>query len=409
MLHSNGSIVRAPKINPKKLAQKHLTEGHLVLYDITSSYLEGEYEKSEIVDYGYNRDGKKGHAQIVIGLICDKEGCPVGVEVYRGNTKDSTTALDKIDEIRQIYGIKEVTFVGDRGMLTKHNLEEIQKKQNENELLKNHFNFITALTHHDIRNLVKRDVIQPELFDEKNICEVTDPEETEKRYCLCRNPLRAKKDGDTRARLIELTESELTKIAHYKQSTTVEVLGARIGKVLDKYKTGKYITWEVKPDSSLKSKDHQVIWHQNTEKLEQEAQLDGCYVITTTASIESLTTEQTVASYKNLMMVEKAFRNLKTVQLEIRPIYHKTDDRIRSHAFLCMLAYYVQWHMQKRIESLTQRQKEGKKRRWTFCHIIETLKQITQNKVKIEGTEFYQISQLTSDQQKIYDLMAVKI
>ncbi|OZA41148.1 MAG: hypothetical protein B7X84_08500, partial [Alphaproteobacteria bacterium 17-39-52] len=315
-------LLERQKLIQKKLAQTHLKNGHLVLYDITSSYLEGEYDQSDLVDYGYNRDGKKGHAQIVIGLICNDEGCPVGVEVFRGNTKDSTTVLDKIEEIRVLYGIQTVTFVGDRGMLTKHNLMNLQEEQEQG------LDIITALTHQDIQKLLEQDLIQPELFDDLNVCEVIDPENPKKRYCLCRNPVRAKKDQETRMRLLELTESELEKIAHYKQATTVEILGSRIGKILNKYKTGKYINWEIKADqASLKSQEHQVMWCRNEEKLRKETLLEGCYVITTTAPAEKMSSEEIVASYKSLILVEKAFRNLKTVQLEIRPIYHKKDDR----------------------------------------------------------------------------------
>jgi len=394
-------LLERQKSIQKKLAKKHLGDGQLVLYDITSSYLEGEYHSSQLVDFGYNRDGKKGHEQVVIGLICNKDGCPVGVEVFPGNTKDSSTVVDKIHEIRQFYGIKKVIFVGDRGMCTKHNLKDLEKAGN--------FHTVTALTRSDIQQLLDRNVIQLELFDEMNICEVTDPDNPKKRYCLCRNPTRAEKDHKTRETLLEKTRLKLEQIADYKQSTTVGVLGARIGKVLAQYNTGKYITWKIKADEGAeKSRLHKVIWELYKSAIDHDEQLEGCYIITSTVQPEDMTTHEVVQSYKKLILVEKAFRNLKTVQLEIRPIYHKKDDRIRAHVFLCMLAYYIQWHMQQCLAPLTKEGK-GKNRRWTFVNIIETLKQVTRNKVSVEGVELFKISQPTPDQKKILRLMKLTL
>jgi transposase len=394
-------LLKRQKLIQKKLAQKHLIGNQLVLYDITSSYLEGEYDQSELVGFGYNRDGKKGHEQIVIGLICNKDGCPVGVEVFPGNTKDSSTVQDKIQEIKEFYGIGKVIFVGDRGMATKHNLEALKEEKD--------LYTITALTRMEINDLLERNVIQPELFDDLNICEVTDAADPQKRYCLCRNGVRAKKDRETREALIEKTKEKLEQIVNYKKSTTPEILGARVGKVLTQYKTGKYITWAVKADENVqKSRHHQVLWELNETAIERDQQLEGCYIITSNVRAEDMMAVEVVESYKKLMGVEKAFRNLKTVQLEIRPIYHKKDDRIRAHVFLCMLAYYIQWHMQQVLTPLTKEGK-GKNRRWTFTNIIETLKQVTRNKVKIEGVEVFKISRPTLDQQRIMDLLKVAI
>lgn len=389
----------------KKLAKKHLADGQLVLYDITSSYLEGEYAQSQLVEFGYNRDGKKGHEQIVIGLICNKEGCPVGVEVFRGNTKDSTTVVDKIQEIKEIYGIQKVIFVGDRGMVTKHNLATLQERE---DLSPNLFT-ITALTRAEIHQLLEDNTIQPELFDEFNIVEVTDPTDSKKRYCLCRNPVRAQKDRATRETLIQKTKDKLEEVTNYKQATTPEILEARIGKVLNQYHTGKYINWSVEVDKDTeKSHNHKVIWSLNEAAIKRDKRLEGCYIITANVKPEDMTAAQIVESYKKLMSVEKAFRNLKTVQLEVRPIYHKKDERIRAHVFLCMLAYYVQWHCQQLFVPLMNEGK-GKHRRWTFRNIIETLKQLTRNKVKIGGAELFKISHPTADQRRIMDLMGVTL
>lgn len=394
-------LLERQKAIQKKLANKHLANGQLVLYDITSSYLEGEYEQSELVEFGYNRDGKKGHEQIVIGLICNNKGCPVGVEVYRGNTKDGTTVVDKIHEIKEFYGIKKVVFVGDRGMVTKHNLEALKDEED--------LHMITALTRADINKLLERKQIQLDLFDDSNVCEVTDSDNPQKRYCLCRNPVRAVKDSATRNRLLEHTKEQLEKIANYKHSTTVAVLGSRVGKVLNKYNTGKYITWEIKTDrEEEKSRNHKVTWKINQTAIEQSQRLDGCYIITSDVPSQDMTAQEIVESYKKLILVEKAFRNLKTVHLEIRPIYHKKDDRIRAHVFLCMLAYYVQWHMHQRLSSLAE-EASGKDRRWTFINMIETLKQITRNTVQVAGAELLKVSQPTSDQERILKLLNVKI
>jgi transposase len=383
----------------QKLAAKHLSDGKLVLYDITSSYLEGEYNNSQIVDFGYNRDGKKGHEQIVIGLICNSIGCPVGVEVFSGNTKDGTTVTKKIDEIKKMYGIKEAVFVGDRGMITKHNLEYAGT---------NGIKTITALTRNAINQLLEDKIIQPSLFDERNICEIVDSNNPVWRYCLCKNPIQAEKNKATRNALLERTIEKLEQVANYKRATSVAVLGSRIGKVFAQYGTSKYIIWTIKSANDEISKHHKIVWELNKQALSEEEQLDGCYIITSDVTAEDMTAKEIVESYKKLINVEKAFRNLKTVKLEIRPIYHKKDERIKAHVFLCMLAYYVQWHMQQLLKSLTA-ESNGKNRRYTFDNIIETLKQITRNKISIDGVEFYKASQPTEAQQKILELLKVKI
>jgi len=217
----------------RNLARRHLNGGHLVLYDITSVYFEGEYKESELVTFGYNRDGKKGREQIVVGLICNAQGCPVGVEVYAGNTKDETTVIDKVHEIKANYGIEKLIFVGDRGMITRSNIEALKDEED--------LQTIGALTHGEMMTLLKDKVITLDLFDERSIHEVTDPANPTRRYCLCRNPRTAQRESQTRQRLLDLTATALTEIAAYKRATTVEKLGARVGKALAKYKMGKFI------------------------------------------------------------------------------------------------------------------------------------------------------------------------
>jgi transposase len=386
----------------KNLARRHLNEGHLVLYDITSIYFEGEYKASELVKFGYNRDRKKGREQVVVGLICNGQGCPVGVEVYSGNTKDETTVFDKVHEIKRDYGIKKIIFVGDRGMVTHSTVEALKDEED--------LRMVGALTHGEMMTLLKEKVIEIDLFDERSIHEVTDPAEPSRRYCLCRNPLTAQRESGTRQRLLDLTETGLNDIAAYKRKTTVEKLGARVGKVLAKYKMGKFIQWSIEADQeNLLSKKHRLLWSVDTDKVANEKRFDGCYIISTDVEKEQMSTVEVVNAYKSLTFVERAFRNLKTVQLEVRPVYHKNDDRIRSHVFLCMLSYYLQWHMEQRLAPLFKDNGEGENRRWTFRGVIDCLAQITRNRVTVNGAEFYQNSTPTEEQQQILSLLEVEM
>lgn len=384
----------------KKLAARHLKNGCLVLYDITSSYFEGEYEDSEIVQFGYNRDQKSGHKQIVIGLLCSAEGCPVGCEVFSGNTNDATTVEGKVAELRTQYGLEKVVFVGDRGMITEARLEKLREVEG--------LSTISALTQHQINRLLKADVIQAELFDERNIVQISDPDKPEERYCLCRNPVTAASETTSRKRLIKLSEEGLTKIAGYKQKTTVEVLGARVGKHLAKYKMGKFFNWHVDADAEeKKSRNHKLKWSLDETKIATEQRLDGCYIVRTDVSVETMSQTEVVAGYKALGNVERAFRSLKTTHLEIRPVYHKRDDRIQAHAFLCVLSYYVQWHFVERLRPLFEADGTGEDRRWTVENVIERLSAIRSNRIEVSGVEFDQTTELEAEQTQIIDLLKI--
>jgi hypothetical protein len=384
----------------KTLARHHLDGGHLVLYDITSVYFEGEYKQSELVGFGYNRDGKKGREQIVVGLICNAQGCPVGVEVYAGNTKDETTVIDKVHEIKASYGIEKIIFVGDRGMITRSTIEALKDEED--------LQTIGALTHGEMRTLLKEKGITLDLFDERSIHELSDPAEPTRRYCLCRNPQTAQRESATRQRLLDLTATALSEIAAYKRATSVEKLGARVGKALGKYKMGKFIQWSIDADKEkATSREHRLIWSIDANKVAQEKRFDGCYIVTSDVDKDQMNTMEVVHAYKSLTFVERAFRNLKTVQLEIRPVYHKNDERIRGHVFLCMLAYYLQWHMEQRLAPLFTQDGKGQERRWTFRGVIDCLAQITRNKVTVNGAEFYQNSTPTPEQDEILSLLQV--
>lgn len=377
----------------KALAKKHLRNGHVVLYDITSSYFEGAYEQSDVVLFGYNRDCKSGHEQVVLGLLCDERGCPVGIELFAGNTQDAQTVIDKIQELRREYGLSEVTFVGDRGMITHANAQKLEKVQGLHTL--------SALTHRQMFELLERKVIQLELFDEKKIAEVTDPDKPQQRYCLCRNPDTQARETATRQRLLELTRQGMDKLVEPRKKRTPEKLGSQVGRLLEKYKMGKFIHWEVK--------EGRLEYHLKEEAIGQEQLLDGCYIITTTVTASQMKTAEVVATYKSLTFVEQAFRTLKTVALEIRPVYHKKDDRIRSHVFLCMLAYYVYWHMKQRLQPLFEKDGKGKKRQWTMENVIEHLRGIRKQQVSVSGVRFEQISQPTEQQQEILNLLGIKL
>ncbi len=377
----------------RTLASKHLQNGHLVLYDITSTYFEGAYLESQVVLFGYNRDGKKGHEQVVLGLLCNADGCPVGVEVFAGNTQDASTVLAKIQELRRDYGLTEVTFVGDRGMVTQANAEELKQVEG--------LHTISALTHRQIVELVERKVIQAELFDQKRIVEVIDPEKPEQRYCLCRNPQTEARETATRQRLLDRTRAALDKIVARKKKGSTEKLSAQVGRILARYKMGKFVEWQIDA-GRLK-------WEFKETHIEQEKLFDGCYIVSATVPKEQLNQDEVVRTYKNLSVVEQAFRNLKTVSLEIRPVYHKKDDRIRSHVFLCVLAFYLQWHMQQRLQPLFEADGEGKNRQWTVENVIERLMGIRKQRVKVAEVEFDQVTQADQEQQRILDLMKVKL
>jgi transposase len=372
----------------KKLASKYLGNGSLILYDITSAYMEGEYEGSEIVCYGYNRDKKRGKEQVVIALLCSGDGCPVAVEALKGNTKDETTVLDKIDEIQNKFGIERIIFVGDRGMVTPSKYE-----RPDHELVK----VITAINHGAIDALCERDLMQIGMFDEKGIVEVT---EGGKRYCLCKNPDMAKKETATRQSLLEKTVEELDRIV---KSTRKGKYGKaiRAGKAVSKYKVGKFIIFE--------GSDENLTYRLDRDKIDQEALLDGCYVIFTDVPPEDMAAAEAVAAYKSLMNVEAAFRNMKTVRLEVRPVYHKTDDRIKCHVFICILAYHVMWHMNRRLEPFYAADGKGPDRKYTFDYVMETLKCIRVQEVEVRGAKSKIISTPTDEQSQILKHLGVVI
>jgi len=389
----------------KKLARRHLQNGALVLYDITSIYLEGEYAESEIVAFGHPKaDGKRGCPQVVIGLICNAEGCPVGIEVFAGNTKDETTVLEKIAQIHDDFGIEEIIFVGDRGMITQANYDKVKDIRG--------LSTITALTHPQILKLIDGKHIEPELFDETKIVEIIDPEDQQRRLCLCRNPQSALKEANTRQALLEQTRKALDKIAlgSTKKSARAEQVGERVGKVLNRYQMGKFVDWQLTDIEVVKGKPAKSMeWTFDEAAIERESLIDGCYIVASDVSKERLDSEQTVAAYKSLTLVEQAFRNLKTVQIDLRPIFHNRDDRIKAHVFLCMLSYYLQWHMKQRLEALFAADGTHENRRWTFQGVLERLKSIRKSRAAMADVEFDHIDTPDAEQSAILRHLGVRL
>lgn len=384
-------LARQPAIQ-KALARKHLKDGCLVLYDVTSSYFEGAYKDSALVDWGYNRDGKRGHKQIVIGLMTDRDGCPIGVSVYRGNTNDQKTLADRIQELKETYGLGDVILAGDRGMITAARLPELTEAG---------IRSITALTHPEIFRLVDKKVIEPGLFDEHEIAQVCDPETPSVRYLLCRNPLTGEKEHRTRQALIAKTREALETLARSRKRRTVEELGAAVGKILARWKVGKFFLWRVH--------NGKLEWELDQPRVATEESIDGCYVIRTDASEQVFDKNQAVACYRGLATVERDFRQLKTVSIEIRPTYHQKDQRIEAHVFLCLLAYYIQWHMHRRLMPLFEQDGQGAERRWTFAGVLERLKGIRQETLVFDQTEVTLKTTPDDEQQTILDLLDVRL
>jgi len=329
-------IARQPAIE-KKLARKHLQDGSLVLYDLSSSYYTGRC--CSLARFGHNRDGKRGVPQINYALLCDRNGCPVAIEVFEGNTADPATLSTQIAKLRKRFGLARVILVGDRGMLTSARIgEELAGVDG--------MDWITALRSGSIRKLLDSGDIQPSLFDERDLAEITSEEFPGERLVVCRNPLLADERARKRQALLQATEQELDKIVAATERSRrplrgKEAIGVRVGKVINRRKVGKHFV--------LTIDDDRFAYHRDEANIAAEASLDGIYVIRTSVQADAMTAEETVATYKSLSTVERAFRSLKTVDLKIRPIYHRLADRVRAHVFLCMLAYYVEWHMRRAL------------------------------------------------------------
>lgn len=411
------------------LAKRHLGEGSLVLYDVSSTYFEGR--SCPLARLGHSRDGKHDQLQIVFGLMTNAEGCPVAVEVFEGNTGDPKTLASQIAKLRARFGLKRIVLVGDRGMITDARIDE--------ELAPiEGLDWITALRAPAIAALVNEGSLQLSLFDRRDLAEIASPEFPDERLIVCKNPLLAEERSRKRKELLEATERALEQIAAATRRAKralrgKEHIALRVGKVLDRHKVGKHFRLTIGATRFAYARDEAAI--------AREAALDGIYVIRTSVKPTALSAAQAVRSYKRLAEVERAFRSLKSVDLHIRPIYHHKTERVRAHVFLCMLAYYVEWHMRERLKALlfdeedkrgaeasrksvvakaqrsartlakiqTKRTPEGLPVH-SFRTLLQDLATLTQNRIvpKISGAQpFKMLATPTAVQQRAFDLLGI--
>ena len=324
----------------RRLAKRHLREHTLVLYDLTSSYVEGSH--CALAQRGHSRDGKKGTLQVVFGLLCTAEGCPVAVEVFEGSTADPLTVASQVAKIRDRFGLQQVVLVGDRGMLTAARIREDLAGVEG-------LRWITTLRAPTIRKLVNAGTVTPSLFDERELAEVTSDEFPSERLIVCRNPLLAAQRQRKREELLAATEEDLEPIVAATRRENEPLRGAadiglRVGKVINRYKMAKHFVTEIT--------DERFTYRRNEEKIAAEQQLDGIYIVRSNVEPERFDAAQTVRAYKDLAKVERAFRCFKSVDLKVRPLHHRRADRVRAHVLLCMLAYYVEWHMRRALAPL---------------------------------------------------------
>jgi len=316
----------------KKLAARHLRAGSLVLYDLSSSYFEGSC--CPLAKLGYSRDGRRGTLQVNYGLLTDVRGCPVAVSVHEGNTADSQTFLPEVQRLRTDFGIERMVMVGDRGMISQKAIAEMRETDG--------IGWITALKSASIRALIEQEQLQLGLFDERNLLELSSPDYPGERLVACRNPELAKLRAHKREELLVATEKNLEKIKTRVTAgklTGQDQIGVRVGQVINQYKVAKHF--------ALTIGEAAFTFQRKADSITAEAALDGLYIIRTSVPPAQIDAAQCVRNYKALANVERAFRSLKTIDLKVRPIHHRTADRVRAHIFLCMLAYYVEWHMRE--------------------------------------------------------------
>ena len=322
------------------LAKRHLEEGTLVLYDLTSVWMEGR--TCPLAKRGHSRDGKRGKLQIEFGLLCARDECPVSVEVFAGNTADPSTVGAQVGKLRQRFGLSRVVLVGDRGMLTEARIRE--------EVEPAGLDWVSALRGPAIRALVESGAVQLSLFDERDLVEVTSDAYPGERLMVCRNPLLAEERARKRSALLDATEAVLAPIGaatrrEKRRLSGESKIGARVGKVIGRYKMAKHFEWSIDEKGGL-------TYRRNASSIAAEAALDGLYVVRTSVPEATLDAPGTVRAYKRLSTVERAFRSLKTVDLKVRPVFHRSAERVRAHVLLCMLAYYVEWHMRQRLSPM---------------------------------------------------------
>jgi len=331
-----------------KLAARHLREGSRVMFDLSSTYVEGE--KCRLAEFGYDRDKKRGKKQINFGLLTDAAGRPVAMSVFSGNTGDPSALLPQVTKLKERFGLESFTLVGDRGMITGTQIERFQAAGG--------IDWITALKSQSLKKLVVDGVIQPSLFDEQNLAEVTHVDYPGERLIACRNPVLGRLRAHKREELLAATGRELERVQKSVKNGRLKgkaKIGLRVGEKLGKYRMGKHF--------KLTIEDDKFVFKVNRESVAAEAAMDGIYVIRTSVSEEKLSVAEAVRAYKDLSKVERAFRTHKSVDLQVRPIHHHLSDRVKAHMFICMLAYYVRWHMERAWASLTFKDEEPNQER----------------------------------------------
>jgi hypothetical protein len=417
-------VERQPAIEAK-LAAKHLKEGTLLLYDVSSTYVEGRH--CPLAAHGYSRDGKPGKMQIVFGLLTSAEGCPVAVEVFAGNTADPATLASAVSKVRERFGLKRVVWVADRGLLTNARIEAELRTDDG-------FGWITALRAPAVQALYEEGVLQLSLFDEQNLAEISSSDFPGERLIACRNPQLGAERARKREALLLATEKELTKIVNATTRKSrplqgAEKIGVRVGRVLGRFKVGKHFRLDI-TDTSFR-------FERDPQRIADEARLDGIYVIRASVPKEEMEPEAAVAAYKSLSQVERAFRSEKT-DLDIRPLRHHTAPRVRAHVFLCMLAYYVEWHLRRSLAPLlfqdhdraaaaaertsvvaraeispAARRKKARGRTaegfpvHSFRTLLDALATATRTRVRVGDHAFDQLAPLTALQERALQLLEV--
>ena len=324
----------------RRLARQHLVGSTLVLYDLTSTWLTGRC--CELAARGHSRDGKRDDPQIVFGLICTAQGCPIAVEVFPGNTADPATVGPQVSKLRERFGIERIAWAGDRGMLTSARIEQVLKPQG--------MDWVSSLRSTQVMQLaLEHGPFQPSLFDERNLIELSSEHFPGERLVVCRNPALAEERARKRSELLAATEVDLAKVSAATQRARAPLRGEqaialRVGRLIGRYRMAKHFALTI-TNASLS-------WQRKVDAIAQEAALDGIYVIRTSVPADRLEAGAAVAAYKSLAHVERAFRSMKTVELHVRPVFHYNAQRVRAHVFLCMLAYYVAWHMRVRLKPM---------------------------------------------------------
>jgi hypothetical protein len=415
----------------QRLAGRYLQPGGVVLYDLSSTYVEGEH--CPLAKRGYSRDGKPGNAQVEFGLLTNAAGVPVAIEAFAGNTADPATFQSQVEKVKERFGVGEVVWVADRGMLTSAQVEKLREVAGAR--------WITALRAPAIRQLVEAGSIQLSLFDTQDLAEVTDPRYPDERLVVCYNPLLAEKRARKREDMLAATEQELAKVAAMVERGATggraglqgaAAIGERVGRVVNKYAMAKHFSRTITETSFA--------YARNAQAIAEEAALDGLYVLRTNVPAEQLQATGVVLAYKSLAHVERAFRHFKLADLEVRPIYHYTEARVRAHLLICMLAYWVQRTMQQALapllfvdeapperpdpvvrapRSAAAKRKEQTKRSadglsvQSFRTLLANLGTLVKNRVIPRGADqqaaFDALTQPTALQQRAFDLLGIPL